>query len=195
VRTPRAAALAVAALLTACRAEAPAPDVAGDSTAGATATAVVDGANVFDPGGLQVGDRFLDLTVESKDVERVFEDSVWVGDVGFTGDLVVQGVYQTHPDWPNVTDPCFHVVDPASAARIPRFPMDDRTTQTLKTWFCFDPADVALEVLGSPEQPRELVVALDHYHVRRHFSDAYDTAELMELIEQGPAARRTLLDP
>jgi hypothetical protein len=189
------AALALAALLGACGPDVPRPGGSGDvEPPVAAAPAPVGTANVFDPATLQVGDRFLDLTVESKQVERVFEDSIWVGDVTFTGDLVVQGVYQPHPDWPNVTDPCFHVTDPGSAARIPRFPPDDRTTQTMKTWFCFVPGDVALEAIGTPDQPRELVVALDQYHVTRHFTDAYDTAELMEVIETGPAAGRTLIE-
>ena len=137
----------------------------------------------------------LGLTVESRNVERVLEDSIWVGDVVFAGDLVVQGVYQPHPDWPQVTLPCFDVNDPGSAARIPRFAPDDRTTQTTKTWFCFDDPEVALQLLGAPDQPREMVIAVDHYHARRDLSDVYDTAELMEVIEVGGTAARTLREP
>ncbi len=190
-------ALALALLLAACGPDAPPPESSEspDPAAAPGAAPPVSTENVFDAGTLEVGDTVVGLTVVSKDVERVFEDSVWVGDFEFAGDLVVQGVYQPHPDWPSVTVPCFHVNDPASAARVPRFELDDRTTQTMKTWFCFTNPDVAVEMMGPPEQPRAMVIAVDRYHVTRHFSDVFDTAELMELIDQGPATSRTLLEP
>lgn len=190
--------LAALIALAACGGDAPGGEAAaresgdGPSLAGRVAPTL---APAFDPATLSVGDTLLGLTVQATSLERVFEDSVWVGDVELAGDLVVQGVYQLHPDWPAVTLPCFHVNDPGSIARIPRFPPDDRTTQTAKTWFCFDPSDVAVQVLGPPDPPREMVVAVDRYHVRRHFTDAFDTAELSELIEAGAPAGRTLLDP
>ena len=192
MRTSR---LVLCVLAVACGPAAPAPEVSDPPSVTVAEAPSASAENVFDAGTLEIGDTVVGLSVVSKDVERVFEDSVWVGEVEFAGDLVVQGVYQPHPDWPSVTAACFHVNDPASAARVPRFLIDERTTQTMKTWFCFSDPAIAVEMLGSPEQPRELVIAVDHYRVSRHFSDVFDTAELMELIDQGPAAPRTLLEP
>ena len=64
-----------------------------------------------------------------------------------------------------------------------------------RTWFCFDDADAALELLGSPERPREVVIAVGRYRAQREVSDSYDTAELAEVLEIGPAAGPTLRDP
>ena len=179
-------------LLVACGREAPPAE-----TAAATDSAAVAPAPpplTFDPGAVQVGDTVGELTVVSKDVERAAVDSVWVGDVVFEGDLVVQGVYQPHPDWPSVQAPCFHVNDPASAARVPRFAPDAWTQPDAKTWFCFSNPDVALDVLGRPEEPREMVVALSRYRVWRELSDANDAGELAELMQVGAASHRTMLD-
>jgi hypothetical protein len=180
-------------LLAACAPEAPSVDDAAvaDSVQPAPAPAQL----VFDPGAIERGDTVGELTVVSKDVQRAAIDSVWVGDVLLEGDLVVQGVYQSHPDWPTVQAPCFHVTDPASAARVPRFAPDAWTTTGAKTWFCFSNPDVALDVLGSPEQPHEMVIALSRYQIWRGLSDVNDAGELAELIQLGPASRRTLLDP
>ncbi|MSR37073.1 MAG: hypothetical protein EXR95_10630 [Gemmatimonadetes bacterium] len=189
--------LVVAVLLSACRSDAPADDAEAEqaiATDSSTAPAVT-ADNFFDPGAVQPGDTVLGLTVESKDVARVFEDSVWVGEVVFAGDLVLQGVYQPHYDWPENPSPCFHVNDPASAARIPRFAPDNWTSPNPKTWFCFTDPYVALELLGAPDPPRALVISVDRYHMRREFSDVYDTAELMEMIEVGPVATMTLREP
>jgi hypothetical protein len=189
------AALGLAFLLGACRAQAPPADVtAADSVPVAAAEPTL--ANTFDPGAVQPGDTVLGLVVVSKDVQRAAAvDSVWVGNVVFEGDLVVQGVYQPHYDWPEVTAPCFHVTDPVSIARMPRFVPDEWTSPDGKTWFCFSNPEVAIELLGAPEEPREMVIALGRFQLWRQMSDAYSMAELAELIEAGPASRRTLLDP
>jgi hypothetical protein len=118
-----------------------------------------------------------------------------VGSVVFEGDLVMHGVYQPHIDWPQVELPCLHVTQPASIARIPHFPADPYTGPDPKTWFCFENADVALELLGSPDPPREVVVAVSRYRAQRDLSDGFDTAELSELIEVGPTAGFTLREP
>jgi hypothetical protein len=180
-------------LLAACGRESPPADAAAaaDSVPPAPPPAQV----TFDPGSIQPGDTVAGLTVVSKDVERAAVDSVWVGNVVLEGDLVVQGVYQPHPDWPSVQAPCFHVTDPASAARVPRFAPDSWTSPGAKTWFCFSNPDVALDVLGSPEEPREMVIALSRYQIWRDLSDVTDAAELSELLQVGAASPRTLLDP
>jgi hypothetical protein len=180
--------------LAACRTDAPVADKAvGEGAAAPSPTAsVVTIANVFDPASVQPGDTVLGLRVESKNMEQVSEGSLWIGEVVFAGDLVVQGVYQSHPDWPQVTTPCFHVTDAGSVARVPRFAPDDRITEDGRTWFCFVDPDVALDLLGTPEQPREAVIGVDRYRARRDVADTFDTAELMEAIDLGPAAAATL---
>jgi hypothetical protein len=181
-------------VLAACGGETPAPDAAA-SADGIPEAPAAPAANTFDPGAVEPGDTVLGLVVVSKDVERAAAvDSVWVGNVVFEGDLVLQGVYQPHYDWPEVTAPCFHVTDPASMARIPRFAPDSWTSPDGKTWFCFSNPEVALELLGPPEQPREMVIALDRYQLWRQFTDAYDVGELAELLEVGPESHRTLTD-
>ena len=186
--------IVIVLLLAACRADGPAADETSEEGTAATSPAlrVATTATAFDPASVQPGDTVLGLRVVSKKMERVFEDSLWIGEVVFEGDLVVQGVYQPHPDWPQVTVPCCHVTDPGSVARVPRFSPDDRIAEDRRTWFCFADPDAALDLLGTPEQAREAVIAVDRYRVRRDVADTFDTAELMEAIELGPAADMTL---
>ena len=195
-RWTRAGAWLVLAACAACGGDAPAPvaDAAEDSVPAAPAAAPA--ANTFDPGAVQPGDTVLGLVIASMDVQpAAAADSVWVGNVVFEGDLVLQGVYQPHYDWPEVTAPCFHVTDPASIARVPRFAPDVYSSPAGKTWFCFSNPEVALDLLGPPEEPREMVIALDRYQLWRQLSDVNDMAELSELLEVGPAATRTLIEP
>lgn len=180
-------------LLAACGPETPRPDAGAPPAERAGIDPSPPGLT-FDPGTIAPGDTLGELTVVAKTVERAAADSVWVGEVVFEGDLVVHGVYQSHPDWPSVQAPCFHVTDPASAARIPRFLPDAWTSDQAQTWFCFSNPDVALDVLGGPERPREMVIALSRYSVERHLGDGNDAAELSELIQLGPDTTRTLLD-
>ena len=181
-------------LLAACRVDGPAADETSEegTPVASLPGSFVDVASVFDPATVQLGDTVLGLRVVSKNVEQESENSFWIGEVVFEGDLVVQGVYQTHPDWPQVTAPCFHVTDAVSAARVPRFPPHDRIAGDGRTWFCFAEPDVALDLLGTPWQPFDAVIAVDRYRVRRDVADTFDTAELMEAIEFGPDADATL---
>lgn len=191
----RALTLVAALALASCGRDAPPPETGSGPVEQARVSPPAP-ANTFDPGAVQPGDTVLGLLVVSTDLARAPGiDSVWVGNVVFEGDLVVQGVYQPHFDWPEVVLPCFHVTDPSSAARIPRFEPDSWTSPGAKTWFCFSNPEVALEVLGSPEQPREMVIALSRYQLWRQFTDAFDEAELAELLDVGPASHRTLQDP
>ena len=200
---PSVALLLVALLLVALGAAAcesdprPTPeDAPRASGAGGAATVLEAGEATaqihrFDPATLQPGDTVLGLTAEAVELTRVLEDSVWVGSVVFAGDLVLHGIYQRHPDWPQVALPCVHVVQPASVARIPRFPPDPYGVSDPRIWFCFANAEVALELI-SPDPPREVVIAVDRYWVVRELTDAYDLAQLAELLEVGPAAVATL---
>ena len=149
----------------------------------------------FDPAALEPGDTIGELTVESAELTRVLEDSVWVGSVVLGGDLVLHGVYQRHPDWPAVELPCVDVVQASSIARVPRFPPDAHTGPSPRTWFCFENPEVALDLLGEPEPPREIVIAIDRYRVQRELSDAFDLAQLAEVLEVGPVAAATLSRP
>jgi hypothetical protein len=79
-------------------------------------------------------------------------------------------------------------------ARVPRFPPGDRIVEDGRTWFCFADPAAALDLLGTSEQPRDAVIAVDRYRVRRDIADTFDTAELMEVIDLGPPADATLRD-
>jgi hypothetical protein len=63
-------------------------------------------AHHFDTGALAVGDTFLGLRVVRSDVRRVFEDSVWIGNVAFDGPIEVAGVFQQHFDYPEIDQLC-----------------------------------------------------------------------------------------
>jgi hypothetical protein len=174
------------------------PAEAGDTSPAETpppAAQAPPAFSTFDPGAIAPGDTLFGLSVAATDLTQALEDSIWVGSVVFEGDLVLHGVYQRHPDWPQIELPCVHVVQPPSIARIPRFPADAYTGPDPKTWFCIENAEVALELLGTPEPPREVVIAVARYRVVRELSDVFDTATLAEVIEVGPAATATLLEP
>ena len=186
-------ALLVPFVLLACG-QPPATDAEVPSAA-SDAPAVAAISREFDPATVQPGDTVLGLTVVAADVSPALDDSLWVGTVVFEGDLVLHGIYQQHPDWPQVELPCVHVVQSPSIGRIPRFPADPYDGPDRKTWFCFDNPDVASQLLGAPAPPREIVIAVDRYRAQRDLSDGFDTAELAEVIEVGPEASATLLEP
>lgn len=148
-------------------------------------------ANYFDPGAVAVGDTVAGLRVAALDVQRVFEDSVWTGNVRFAGEIELTGVYQGHFDYPEPADACFHP-DSASAARIPRFAPDAWTSAHGKTWFCFDDAVSAERALGDPRASRWASIVVDDYRLHRAFTDAYDVARLVRVISVGARAPQTL---
>jgi hypothetical protein len=191
----RLAEAALVLLLVACGDAQPPADAATAEVAPTSQPAAAPTFNSFDPATLELGDTVLGLTVVSAALDRALEDSVWVGDVVVEGDLVLHGIYQRHPDWPQVELPCVEVVQPPSIARIPRFPADAFTGPAPRTWFCLENAELALELLGEPEPAREIVIAVGRYTVRRNLSDVFDTAELAEVIEVGPTAAATLAEP
>ena len=67
--------------LAACGTDAPAADEASEegAVAASPTTGMVTIANVFDPASVQPGDTVLGLRVESKNMEQVSEDSLWIG--------------------------------------------------------------------------------------------------------------------
>ena len=150
-------------------------------------------SNYFDAGTLQVGDTVLGLRVVSKEVNRVFEDSVWAGDVKFEGEVEVSGVYQPHFDYPEPNALCFHL-DSISALRIPEFAPDKWSSANGKPWFCFNNPDQARALLGPPDSVRFARIVIDRYHQTRHFTDAVDGAELIRVLERGARRSRTLRD-
>jgi hypothetical protein len=178
------------------------PQTAGSGSAASDSAARVDSTvqqpdsllRGFDPGATQVGDTVLGLRVMSRDARRAFDDSVWVGSFVFSGQLELRGVHQGHFDYPEVNAHCFHVTDSASVARVPRFAADSHSTR-MKTWFCFTNQERARELLGSPAEPREATIVVDRYTAQRHFSDTWDSAELVRVISLGNRAGHTLRDP
>ena len=197
-----AAAVCWAALLAGCEAPAergrgsadasaaadPTPTRAAPAPAPRTSPA---SAPRFDPGAIQPGDTVAGLVVDSKEVSRVFGDSAWVGTVVFDGEVELTGVYQSHFDWPEPRAACFHVAA-SSRSRIPRFEPDAWTSPDAKTWFCFTDTERAIQLLGAPDTPRVATVVVRRYRVERHFTDAYDTAELVRVTRLGPTASRSL---
>jgi hypothetical protein len=69
-------------------------------------------------------------------------------------------------------------VDSTSAPRLPRFPADER-----RRWLCFENRDEAARQLGEAGTRGPLTVVIDRYQTVRHFSDAYDTAMLVRVVE------------
>ena len=142
-----------------------------------------DGPNFFDPGAIVVGDTILGLRVKSKNVTRAFGDSVWVGSVVFDGEIEVSGVYQPHFDYPEVQSLCFHV-DSVSSLRIPEFAPDAQTSPNGKPWFCFQNPERARSLLGASDSIRFATIVIDEYDQNRHFTDAFDVARLVRVIQR-----------
>ncbi|CAN5183837.1 hypothetical protein BH20GEM2_BH20GEM2_08590 [soil metagenome] len=138
-----------------------------------------EASNRFDPAGIQVGDRILGLTVTRQDLSHApaMGDSVYVGSVEFSGELTLSGSYRAHPDYPEVQALCFDV-DEASAARVPRMRGDER-----RVWFCFDNQEEAVRALGSPGTAGRATIVIDDYRTVRQFTDAFDTATLLRVVE------------
>ena len=184
------------ALLLACQRERAPENAPPDSVAAGPDTSVTIASlpSAFDPGRLAVGDTFLGLRVDSLDVHKAFEDSIWVGLVNFSGEIETTGVYQGHFDYPEVRAVCFHVTDSASVRRIPVFATDAHSTR-MKTWFCFNNAEEAVAKLGPPDQPRHATIVIDDYTAVRYFTDAFASARLVRLVSRGDTASRTLREP
>jgi hypothetical protein len=132
---------------------------------------------VFDPATVKVGDTLAGLKVSRVDITKAAEDMGYVGNVRFEGEMTVSGERMTHPDYPEVKEVCM-TIDSASAHRLPRFPDDQR-----RMWLCFEDREAAARQLGEAGTRGTLTVVIDRYQTVRHFSDAYDTASLVRVVE------------
>ena len=93
------------------------------------------------------------------------------------GEITISGERMTHPDFPEVKAICMRI-DSASVARLPRFPEDQR-----RSWLCFENQEAAARMVGEAGTRGLLTVVIDRYQTVRHFTDAYDTAVLVRLVE------------
>ena len=66
---------------------------------------------------------------------------------------------------------------PAAAHVLPRFPLDERIP-----WFCFSNQEDVVELLDGRAVPRATIV-IDEYRTTRSFTDAYDTARFVRLVQ------------
>jgi hypothetical protein len=64
-----------------------------------------------------------------------------------------------------------------------------------KRWFCFANPDRARAAFVPADASREAVVVVGGYVVNRYFSEAWDTAERVDLIATGAPRTATLRDP
>jgi hypothetical protein len=142
----------------------------------------VSSAPVFDPAALRPGVRVGDLVVERADVSRTSFDSSFVGTVRFSGEIALAGRTLRHPD-SEVRAVCFEA-DSVSAARLPRWPADER-----RPWFCFENDSVAARLLAAPGVERPARVLVDRFTTVRHFTDAVNSARLLR-VDSASAARR-----
>jgi hypothetical protein len=180
-------------LLLACAAgtDAPRPPDAASETGAPPAGGRLAPTGEFDPARAGAGDSVGGLEIVAMDVRRVFDDSVWAGRVEFRGRLTVDGVYQRHFDYPEPAALCFHVLGDA-VERVPHFVPDQWTSTNRKTWFCFDNEGRVLELLGGGETPLAATIVVDGYRLIREFSDVFDMAKLVEVVELRGPARQTL---
>jgi hypothetical protein len=159
--------------------EARAPDTAAATPAAESlATARTNtGALTFDPATIKVGDTVGMLAVARVDITKAADDMGYVGNVRFAGEVTISGERMTHPDFPEIQEVCMRV-DSTSVVQLPRFPGDTR-----RAWLCFENRGEAARQLGPAGTRGPLTVVIDRYQTVRHFSDAYDTATLIRVVE------------
>ena len=132
---------------------------------------------LFDPATVKVGDTVGNLRVAHVDVALAAGDMGYVGDVRFDGELTIAGERMNHPDFPDVKEICMSV-DSAHAELLPGFPADER-----RRWLCFENRDEAARQLGEAGTRGGLTVVIARYQTVRHFTDAYDTATLVRVVD------------
>jgi hypothetical protein len=111
------------------------------------------------------------------DIAKAADDMGYVGNVRFDGEVTIGGERMNHPDYPEIKEVCM-AVDSASAVRLPRFPGDTR-----RRWLCFENRADAERQLGPAGTRGPLTVVIDRYQTVRHFSDAYDSATLVRVVD------------
>ena len=131
---------------------------------------------LFDPATIHEGDRVGDFRVARVAITDAGGDIGRVGTVRFIGEATISGELRPHPDYPDVTTICMDV-DSASAARLPRWPLDTRT----RSWLCFENQEQALRMLGPAGEQKPVSVVIDTYQTPREFSDVYNTARLVRV--------------
>jgi hypothetical protein len=134
-------------------------------------------AIVFDPATVKVGDTLGTLRVARVDIARAADDMGYVGNVRFDGEVTISGERMNHPDFPDIKEVCMRI-DSASVVRLPRFPGDTR-----RSWLCFENRPDAERQLGPAGTRGALTVVIDRYQTVRHFSDVYDTAMLIRVVD------------
>ena len=134
-------------------------------------------ALTFDPVTIKAGDTLGTLRVARVDITKAAEDMGYVGNVRFDGEVTIGGERMTHPDFPEIREVCMRV-DTTSVVRLPRFPDDKR-----RSWLCFENRADAERQLGPAGTRGGLTVVIDRYQTVRHFSDAYDTATLVRVLD------------
>lgn len=133
----------------------------------------------LDPAGAEVGDSVLGLRIVALDVRPSLADSAgWAGRVEFEGAVTLSGEIRPHPAYPDVQDVCFFP-DAASAARLPRFPGDERTS-----WLCFVDGEGARRSLG-PGPAGHATVTADRFVYHFAPTDVHNTARLVR-VEAAP---------
>jgi hypothetical protein len=137
-----------------------------------------------DFGRLAPGDTVLGLGVVAVEVAPESVDSFgWMGSVRFSGRVELSGNFRPHPEFPDVRELCFYP-DAPSAARLPRFPNDARTS-----WLCFANQEEAQRRLGAlPAAGSATVVVEDFDYIYRH-TDVYNRARLVSVAGRGPVSR------
>ena len=136
------------------------------------------GGLVFDPAAIREGDTVGDFRVARVDVTDAGGDMGLVGTARFIGEMIISGHKRPHPDYPDVTTLCMDV-DSASAARLPRWPGDARTQR----WLCFENQEAAIRMLGPAGTREPIRILIDTFQTPRQFSDVYDTARLVRVVE------------
>lgn len=128
----------------------------------------------LDPSLLAPGDSIGGLRVESIDARPEVVDSFgWSGRLRFSGEVELRGTHRPHPEFPDVRAVCFYP-DSASAAKLPRFPNDERVS-----WLCFTNQDEAERLLGLGT--RETPIVVDDFDYVYEHTDSYNTARLVRV--------------
>lgn len=132
------------------------------------------GQVTFDPANIRIGQRVGTLAVDTADVAWSEALSTWVGTVRFRGEIPVRGRAIRHFDFPEVQAMCFEA-DSVSALTLPRWPEDER-----RPWFCFENDSTAHRILGTADSARVLDIVVDRFTTVRAFTDAVNSARLVE---------------
>lgn len=156
----------------------------GSAGAGAQYDTLNPGPGVlFDPRTIREGHTVGEFRVARVDVTDAGDDFGHVGTVRFLGETTISGELRPHHDYPEVTTLCMDL-DSASAARMPRWRADSRT----RSWLCFENQEQAARMLGPAGTTKPISVVIDVYQTPRQFSDVYNTARLVRVVEPAAAA-------